>query len=46
MKTGFITCAKCGSRVRTSDFIYGGMARIVCTNELCENSETALKVGA
>jgi hypothetical protein len=45
MKTGFITCNLCGSRVKTSDFNYGGLARLVCVNELCNNSETSFKVG-
>lgn len=45
MKTGFISCSICGSRVKASDLVYGGMARMVCSDELCANSETSWKVG-
>ena len=39
MKTGYITCSICGSRVGTSSKVYGGLMRVVCLNEKCEMSE-------
>jgi len=38
-KKGFISCAICGGKVQATFKTYGGIRRLVCSNDNCSESE-------